>query len=635
MTIEVEIKGTDQIAEFPDGTPPEVIQKALAQYQQPSYMDEVGGRVEAIATAGSGALATVAGGISGLASIPFTDDPAKVSSDVQEALTYQPRTEAGKAEITKLGDLVEMGIDIANFPISGLVGLNELISGQSLDQSVETLKSVQETGLGKTAGEKIFEKTGSPALATAAETLPTAIAELAALKGAGAAGEALKTGAKTASEAVKAGARTAEVVGGEVVKKTAEMAKSAFEYQTPTRERIAKLLEKGSTDIETAKFQPGPKTADGKPTAVPSKPARSAITQGFDAGVIAPVKQASRASKDKMLQMVDIMERGKKNKKYALLNRPSDVAGNTLLEKVKVIFQSNKAAGKQLDIVANGLKGEAVDINAATIGFAQNLDSLGIQLIDDGAGGLKPSFADSIVSPGDRGPIKEVIRQMVRLGKKGAPDANDAHILKRIIDSNVTFGKTKTGLSGDTSRVLKQFRVQLDKALDDTFPLYNQVNTQYAQTRGALDSVQDVAGRKMDLSGDRAGEAVGTLLRRVMSNAQSRVRLLDSIDEIESVAREFGGGGIAKIEGPSLGSDDLLMQILFADELDRVFGSVARTSFQGQIEQGVKQASKAATRGGAADVIIEGVAKGAEKLRGIDDAGRFKAIRELLNENGK
>jgi hypothetical protein len=221
---------------------------------------------------------------------------------------------------------------------------------------------------------------------------------------------------------------------------------------------------------------------------------------------------------------------------------------------------------------------------------------------------------------------------MVRLGKKGPPDANDAHVLKRIIDSNVTFGKTKTGLSGDTSRVLKQFRAELDRALDETFPAYNEVNTQYAKTRGALDSIQDVAGRKMDLTGERAGEAVGTLLRRVMGNAQSRVRLLDSIDEIETVAREYGGGGTLKLEGPGLGGDDLLMEILFADELDRVFGSTARTSFQGQIEQGVKQASRAATKDGAVEAAIGAVAKGAEKLRGIDDAGRFKAIRELLKE---
>lgn len=621
MTIEVEHKDTGQIVEFPDDTAPEVIQKAMSQLDDSTYLEGVTGRVEAIGTVGSGIAGTIAGGLSGLASIPFTDDPAKVSSDVQQALTYQPRTDEGRQELTKLGDLVELGVDIVNFPISGLVGLNELLSGQGLEKSVDTLKSVQEEGLGRTAGEEIFERTGSPALATMSESLPTAITELAALKGGGAAVDAIKTGARAATGTLQQGVRAAETVA----QKTSEVAKSAFQYQTPTKKRVAKLLEKGSTDIETAKYQLGPKTETGEPTAVASPTAKRAITQGFDEGVIAPLKQSSRATKDKMLKMVDIMERGKKNRKYALLNRPSDIAGNTLTDRVRAIFQANRRAGKQLDEVANSLRGQTVDISPATIGFAENLDSLGIRLIDDGKGGLKPSFEDSIVSPGDRGPIKEVLRQMVRLGKKGPPDANDTHMLKRIIDSNVTFGKTKTGLSGDTSRVLKQFRAELDRALDETFPAYNQVNTQYAKTRGALDSIQDVAGSKMDLTGERAGEAVGTLLRRVMSNAQSRVRLLDSIDEVESVAREFGGGGTLK-------GDDLLMEILFADELDRVFGSTARTSFQGQIEQGVKQASRVTTKEGVTEAAIGAVAKGAEKLRGIDDEGRFKAIRELLKE---
>ena len=198
MTIEVEHKDTGQIVEFPDDTAPEVIQQAMSQLDDPSYLEGVMGRVEAIGTVGSGIAGTIAGGLSGLASIPFTDDPAKVSSDVQQALTYQPRTDEGRQELTKLGDLVELGVDIVNFPISGLVGLNELISGQGLEKSVDTLKSVQEEGLGRTAGEEIFKRTGSPALATMSESLPTAITELAALKGGGAAVDAIKTGARSA-----------------------------------------------------------------------------------------------------------------------------------------------------------------------------------------------------------------------------------------------------------------------------------------------------------------------------------------------------------------------------------------------------------------------------------------------------
>ena len=254
--IEVEHKGTGQVVEFPDDTAPEVIQQAMSQLDDPTYLEGVVGRGEALGAAATGVVGTIAGGISGLASIPFTDDPAGVSSDVQEALTYQPRTEGGRREITKLGDLVEMGVDIANFPISRLVALDALISGQGVEKATEMMESVQERGLGRTAGDEMFERTGSPALATLSASLPTAITELAALKGAGTAADALQKGAKAATGTLQQGVRAAEATATAVAQAGTDIAKIPFQYQTPTKKRVAKLLESGSTDIETARFKP-------------------------------------------------------------------------------------------------------------------------------------------------------------------------------------------------------------------------------------------------------------------------------------------------------------------------------------------------------------------------------------------
>jgi hypothetical protein len=324
------------------------------------------------------------------------------------------------------------------------------------------------------------------------------------------------------------------------------------------------------------------------------------------------------------------MERGKANKLFAAKNRPSDVAGDSLLSRVKTIRTANKEAGKDIDRIARGLQGQQVDLLEAVTGFGETLDNLGVQLISNGKGGFTPNFELSQLSPGDRGPIKEVIRQMNIRGTGGV-DAFDAHKMKRIIDNNVTFGKVKTGISGDAERALKGFRTELDNALDTQFPDYNAANVKYSETIGALDSIQDVAGQKMDLSGGNADKALGTLLRRTLSNAESRIRLIDSIDEIESVAKKHGGTGQLRIEGASLGQDDLLTQVLFVDELDAVFGPVARTSFQGQIDQALKQGAGAVTsQAGAVDVALGAAGKVAERARGINEAGAFKAIKELL-----
>jgi hypothetical protein len=358
--------------------------------------------------------------------------------------------------------------------------------------------------------------------------------------------------------------------------------------------------------------------------------AQEAIKQGFDKGVIAPIQAATAADKTKLLKMVEILERGKANKLFAARNRPSDVAGDSLLDRVKAIRTANKSAGKDIDRIAKGLQGQQVDLLEAVTSFGETLDNLGVQLTSNGKGGFTPNFELSQLSPGDRGPIKEVIRQM-NIRSAGGVDAFDAHKMKRIIDNNVTFGKVKTGISGDAERALKGFRTDLDNALDAQFPDYNAANVKYSETIGALDSIQDVAGQKMDLSGGNADKALGTLLRRTLSNAQSRIRLIDSIDEIESVAKKHGGTGQLRIEGPTLGQDDLLTQVLFVDELDSVFGPVARTSFQGQIDQALKQGVRGVTtKEGAVDIALTAAGKAAERVRGVDEAGAFKAIKELL-----
>ena len=112
--------------------------------------------------------------------------------------------------------------------------------------------------------------------------------------------------------------------------------------------------------------------------------------------------------------------------------------------------------------------------------------------------------------------------------------------------------------------------------------------------------------------GANADKATGTLLRRLLSNAQSRVTLLDSVNEIERVATKFGGKF----------NDDLLTQILFVDELDSVFGPVARTSLQGQLVQAIPT-----TR---ADLLTKAAGAVEQRVRGINEAGAFRSIKDLL-----
>ena len=227
---------------------------------------------------------------------------------------------------------------------------------------------------------------------------------------------------------------------------------------------------------------------------------------------------------------------------------------------------------------------------------------------------------------------KALSRLFGRMRDTDVPDAFDVHRLKRFIDEQVTFGKSAEGLGGQTERVMKRLRRGLDQALDKQFPEYDAVNTVYAETIGALDAFQDAVGRKVNLNGPNANKQIGQLSRRLMSNTQSRVNMLDAINDIERTAKKFPDADNL-LSGPGQ-SQDLLTQVLFMDELDSVFGPVARTSFQGQVEQGGKNAARRARGGrdGIFEAAIDAAAEGLEKARGIDQENAYKAIRDLLSK---
>jgi hypothetical protein len=165
--------------------------KSAQQIEQPeqlpegNFIDAITEPFQAIATS---AIATPVIGLSGIASSIANQDASKGGEFVTKALesvqeVSAPRTQAGQDSLQTLGDLIKSGVDLVNFPISGLAGLAELITGQGLDKAVSTIKGVQDDGLGKTLGRRTFEETASPAAAALVQTLPDAALEIAGFKG--------------------------------------------------------------------------------------------------------------------------------------------------------------------------------------------------------------------------------------------------------------------------------------------------------------------------------------------------------------------------------------------------------------------------------------------------------------------
>lgn len=519
---------------------------------------------------GSIASSMIAEPIAGLAGIvqsvnPFAEEGAgaRAVEATREALTYRPKTAGGQRALQAVGEFMQ--------PV-----------GEAIQKAETTL------------GEKTLEATGSPLLATAAHSLPTAAMEAVGLAG--------LSKAKKAIPAVES--------------KALKTIDDVFQYQTPAKRAIAEQLKQGSTDADVAKYI----LQDGKAKVDPL--ATKAIDQGFDEGVIAPLKQASKTDKLKMLKMTEMMEKAKKNRLYAMENRPSDIAGQSLMDRVNFVIEKNRDAGQKLDAVAKTLKGQSVDFGDAVTDFIRSLNDEGVQLVKRN-GKIVPDFAGSTFE-GVSGPSK-VIRNLInRMSDTKAPDAYDVHRLKKYIDENVTYGKGGEGLKGKAESILKNLRRKLDSALDESFSDYNRVNQQYSDTINALDSLQKGVGPSINFASDTAENAAGTVLRKLMSNYSTRGNLMDGITDIENIAKKYGAAF----------NDDIKMQVLFVDELDRIFKPVQRTGFQSQITQAIDAAENAKDIT-ATGLAAEAARKAINAAKRVNDENRFKAIRNLLREGAK
>lgn len=141
----------------------------INKQQETTIGEDIIGGLDVAAGVASGIIAEPLAGLAGIAQSlnPFADDAAgaKAVKATKEALTYQPRSDAGQSQQKALGEFLE--------PVA---------SG---------IKSV-ESGL----GNKAFELTGSRAVATIAHTLPTALLEILGFG----LSKALKKGAKVPTQ---------------------------------------------------------------------------------------------------------------------------------------------------------------------------------------------------------------------------------------------------------------------------------------------------------------------------------------------------------------------------------------------------------------------------------------------------
>jgi hypothetical protein len=353
--------------------------------------------------------------------------------------------------------------------------------------------------------------------------------------------------------------------------------------------------------------------------------ASEALKQGWDAAVLGSIKASSDLDKAKNQKALNIYKLGKKSASFAAKNRPSGVIGDSMMTSVNFLMNAKSTSGKQVDDIAKGqLRGRPVNFDQPMSIFISDLADIGVAVERGPNGKFRVNLKGSDIE-GDRAGATLLNRVLERLGDTKVPDAYGVHRAKRYIDTQVDYGKKLANpLTKEAQRVVKKLRRNLNTALGDEFPQYREANTKFSESLQALDDIQEAVGKKVDFDSDRAGEAFGTALRKVLSNYGSRNTIIDAIDRVETTSKKYG----LQIK------EDLMNQIIFVNEIDRMFGAVAKGSMKGIFEQSLQKGSDFA-RSSAAEKAIMLAGKLGEAVRGINEENAIKAIEEILRRQAQ
>ena len=354
---------------------------------------------------------------------------------------------------------------------------------------------------------------------------------------------------------------------------------------------------------------------------VPDNEALSAIKQGWKDGTIASIKAASDKDRQAMTKMLNIFKMGEKSEKFRSLNRAADILGDTVESRIQFLSSANKQAGADINRIANDqLRGQRVDFDPVINTFIDDLGTLGVKVELDANGVAKANLQGSDIQ-GDRQAQRVLNMVLERLSTVKAPDAYGIHTAKRFIDTQVDFGKRSLAnpLTAQAERTLKTLRRNLNATLGDNFPEYKAANAKYSDTITALDDLQKAAGTNIDFDSANANKALGVAMRKLTSNYGTRANLIDALDQANQSSIKYG----MRLD------DDIVNQLIFVNELDRMFGAAAQTSLKGQVAEAMQTGVDIA-RGGAARRAVELLAEKAEELRGINKENAVKAMEELL-----
>lgn len=338
---------------------------------------------------------------------------------------------------------------------------------------------------------------------------------------------------------------------------------------------------------------------------------------GFSDSILGLTERVNPDTRSKFNKMLNSRERLFEVPESSVTNDPSIVTGKSLDDRLIIVKDTNRQAGKNIDKYVNQTMGD-IELNVMPLmdEVADKWAQKGIAF--DSQGNL--DFGDMELNKKGQRVIKSLFKDIKEI--QANPTGRTVHNLKRRIDEDIAYGKSMTGLDAKTQGLLTDFRLSTKEFLEKKFPEYARANAEYSKTVDVMNRIQKAAG-KVDLDGEFSSSNLGRMSRAIMSQRISRDEIMTAIKDLDSIAVDNG----YKLK------DDLTQQVHFANQLDDIWGPSRATGFAGQSKQGAASAAADIAGGG----IQGGVAIGKKamallKKKQMDDKKKFKAMRQLLGD---
>ena len=449
--------------------------------------------------------------------------------------------------------------------------------GETIQPVAEELQEFEQK-----LGDQTFAATGSPALAAGATALPTALMEILGVAG------------------VKGATR-----------KSLHTPKSK-------RQLIADEIKKGNPDIDTVT-----KALDESGNLVTSKPAQKALKAlGGDLKAkqtISVLERANPATKAQARKMLDIIEQGRKEPLFGQANRPSDILGDSVANRAKAIVGLNKKASKRIGNIANSLSDTKVNMQQQANNFRSSMENLGVTFKVGEDGWIKPDLSRSTFSGGNQRQLEVLVN---KLAKKELP-FNEAHKLKQQIRDNfIDFDKGGAGqMSRESEGIMKELSSSINNSLGAKSSKYKKANQDFAKTVDLKEQFNKLAGKDIDLFSDAAPKALGGKARRLVSNAESRNLIQQTLSNTDDVLKGFGVRFM----------DDIPSLNFTVTQLENLFKIEPPASLQGRMQRA--GANMAQGQSATTTAITEGL--GALKSLKQADFDEIMAALKALTKEGK